>query len=129
MLLKLKETNSCSRCCCCILIIHIQIYAETSLTVNDDFNERTNTLLYKNIPLTLYSRKGWCWLCVWEVSYHLSQVHSGPEWQHLIGSYLWVKRNKLRNYAKVNYLKLNCFDIKTLFMLNWIVLNGTFLVC
>ena len=30
-------------------------------------NERTNTLLYKNIPLTLYSkglRKGWCWLYV-----------------------------------------------------------------
>ena len=27
-------------------------------------NERANTLLYKNIPLTLYSRKGWCWLCV-----------------------------------------------------------------
>ena len=27
-------------------------------------NERTNTLLYKNISLTLYSRKGWCWLCV-----------------------------------------------------------------
>ena len=25
---------------------------------NDDFNKRTNTLLYKNIPLTLYSRKG-----------------------------------------------------------------------
>ena len=24
----------------------------------------TNTLLYKNISLTLYSRKGWCWLCV-----------------------------------------------------------------
>ena len=29
-----------------------------------NFNERTNTLLYKNIPLTLYSRRGWCWLCV-----------------------------------------------------------------
>ena len=29
-----------------------------------NFNERTNTLLYKNIPLTLYSRKSWCWLCV-----------------------------------------------------------------
>ena len=29
-----------------------------------NFNERTNTLLYKNIPLTFYSRKGWCWLCV-----------------------------------------------------------------
>ena len=31
---------------------------------NDDFNERANTLLSKNISLTLYSRKGWCWLCV-----------------------------------------------------------------
>ena len=29
-----------------------------------NFNERTNTLLYKNISLTLYSWKGWCWLCV-----------------------------------------------------------------
>ena len=29
-----------------------------------NFNERTNTLPYKNISLTLYSRKGWCWLCV-----------------------------------------------------------------
>ena len=27
-------------------------------------NERTNSLLYKNISLTLYSQKGWCWLCV-----------------------------------------------------------------
>ena len=29
-----------------------------------NFNERTNTLLYKNISLTLYSWKGWCFLCV-----------------------------------------------------------------
>ena len=29
-----------------------------------NFNERTNTLLYKNISQTLYSQKGWCWLCV-----------------------------------------------------------------
>ena len=29
-----------------------------------NFNEWTNTLLYKNMSLTLYSRKGWCWLCV-----------------------------------------------------------------
>ena len=29
-----------------------------------NFNKQTNTLLYKNIPLTLYSQKGWCWLCV-----------------------------------------------------------------
>ena len=26
-----------------------------------------NTLLYKNIPLTLYSRKGWCFYGVWEM--------------------------------------------------------------
>ena len=30
---------------------------------NDEL-QRTNTLLCKNIPLTLYSRKGWCWFCV-----------------------------------------------------------------
>ena len=29
-----------------------------------NFKERTNTLLYKNISLTLYSRNGWCCLCV-----------------------------------------------------------------
>ena len=29
-----------------------------------NINERTNTLLYKNISLTLYSQKGWRWLCV-----------------------------------------------------------------
>ena len=29
-----------------------------------NFNKRTNTLLFKNMPLTLYSWKGWCWLCV-----------------------------------------------------------------
>ena len=28
------------------------------------FNERTSTLLYENIPLPFYSRKGWCWLSV-----------------------------------------------------------------
>ena len=30
---------------------------------NDEL-QWTNTLLYKNISLTLYSRKSWCWLCV-----------------------------------------------------------------
>ena len=29
-----------------------------------NFIERTNTLLCKNISLTLHPRKGWCWLCV-----------------------------------------------------------------
>ena len=60
-----------------MLYSHIQLhntYTNISGNIvnnNEDFNERTNTLLYKNIPLTLYSRKG----CervdvgyVWEVS-------------------------------------------------------------
>ena len=40
-------------------------------------NERTNTLLYKNIPLTLYSRKGCERVdvgCVWEVSWRREQT-------------------------------------------------------
>ena len=32
-----------------------------------NFNVRTTTLLYKNISLTLYSRKGWCFCGVWEM--------------------------------------------------------------
>ena len=31
---------------------------------NDDFNERTNTLFYKNIISHTLFLKGWCWLCV-----------------------------------------------------------------
>ena len=31
---------------------NIHLHAETSLTGNDDFNERTNTLLYRNINLS-----------------------------------------------------------------------------
>ena len=44
--------------------IYIHNISGNIVNNNDDFNERTNTLLYKNISLTLYSRKGWCWLCV-----------------------------------------------------------------
>ena len=32
-----------------------------------DFNEQMNTLLYKNISLTLYSQKGWSFCGVWEM--------------------------------------------------------------
>ena len=32
-----------------------------------NFNQRTNTLLYKNISLTFYSQKGWCFCDVWEM--------------------------------------------------------------
>ena len=45
-----------------------------------NFNERTNTLLYKNIPLTLYSRKGWCWLCV------RGELETGTDWYILTQS-------------------------------------------
>ena len=38
--------------------IHIDNKCGKKVKHNDDFNERTNTLLYKNIPLTLYSRMG-----------------------------------------------------------------------
>ena len=41
---------------------------------NDDFNEQTNTLLYKNITLTLYSRKGDV-SCVWEVSWRRTDCY------------------------------------------------------
>ena len=54
---------------CCILIIHKEIYAE----IMTNFNERTNTLLYKIIPLTLYSPKGDV-SCVWEVSWRRGQT-------------------------------------------------------
>ena len=38
-----------------------------------NFNERTNTLLYKNISLTLYSQKGDV-SCVWEMSWRKGQT-------------------------------------------------------
>ena len=50
--------------CCIVAYIYIFKYMRNIIKQNDDFNERSNTLLCKNISLTLYSRKGWCWLCV-----------------------------------------------------------------
>ena len=37
-----------------------------------------------------------------------SQVYSGPEWYHLIGSYLRLNRTKLCTYAKLICLKFIC---------------------
>ena len=37
-----------------------------------------------------------CWIfgeCGVPLHCHCSQVHSGPEWQHQIGPYIWVKQN------------------------------------
>ena len=52
-------------------MLYTNIHADVSRNIikhNDDFNERTITLLYKNIPLTLYS-KGLMLVYVWEVSW------------------------------------------------------------
>ena len=48
-------TVSNSSCC---IATYIYRYMRNIINHNDDFNERTNTLLYKNISPTLYSRKG-----------------------------------------------------------------------
>ena len=39
-----------------LLHIHNTTIGRNIVNNNDDFNERTNTLLYKDIPLTLYSK-------------------------------------------------------------------------
>ena len=58
-----------SRSLCGWLLIYIYIYiCWNNQPVMNDFNKRTNTLLYKNISHTLFC-KGWCFLCVrgeWE---------------------------------------------------------------
>ena len=59
----------------CILQLY---YAYTNIhgniiNCNDDFNKRTNTLLYKNISLTLYFRKGDV-CCVWEMSWRQGYI-------------------------------------------------------
>ena len=61
---------------CCIATIQLY-YAYTNIhrniiNCNDDFNKRTNTL-YKNISLTLYSRKGDV-CCVWEMNWRQGQT-------------------------------------------------------
>ena len=50
---------------------YLQKHNQTQYT---NFNERTNTLLYKNISLSLYSRKGWCRLCVREMNWRRGQT-------------------------------------------------------
>ena len=50
-------------------MLYKQKHNQTQYT---NFNERTNTLLYKNISITLYSRKGDV-CCVWEMSWRRGQ--------------------------------------------------------
>ena len=45
-------------------MLEIVLYNHKTCSNIANFNARSKTLLYKNISLTLYSRKGWSWLCV-----------------------------------------------------------------
>ena len=60
---------------CCILttIIQLHIYIYKYMQKQSIGNERTNTLLYKSISLTLYSQKGDV-CCVWEMSWRQGQT-------------------------------------------------------
>ena len=52
---------SLSLCRCELFYIYMCMYVDVNLHM---WLYNTNTLLYKNISLTLYSPKGWCGLCV-----------------------------------------------------------------
>ena len=59
------------------MYIHNTTICRNIVNNNEDFNERTITVLYKNIPLTLYSRKGSERVnvgYVWEVSWRRKQT-------------------------------------------------------
>ena len=43
-----------------------------------NFNERTNTLLYKNIISHNLFSKGWCFCCVWEMSWRRNRLLYWP---------------------------------------------------
>ena len=64
MFYRYEHYKSISHMALIVAIVYIQIYTEHNQRKWMNFNERTNTLLYKNTSLTLYYRKGWCWLCV-----------------------------------------------------------------
>ena len=57
---------------CCILY-YAYTYMNIDRNIMTNFNEWTNTLLHRNIPLTLYSQKGDV-SCVWEVSWRRGQT-------------------------------------------------------
>ena len=44
-------------------MLYTHIHVDVSRNITTSVNEWTHFFI-KNIPLTLYSRKGWCWLCV-----------------------------------------------------------------
>ena len=79
---------------------------------NDDFNERTNTLLYKNMPLTLYSRKGCeCW---WAAQQGVAEGPSSSVW-HLFSNWncnsnsKWLKPSVASGYIIVWHLPASCW--------------------
>ena len=51
-----KDFYSLFLCSICCIATYIYKYKQKHSQHSDDFNERTNTLLYKNMPLRLYSK-------------------------------------------------------------------------
>ena len=71
-----------------VLYTHIQIQTETiKHNLRTSMNERTNTLLYKNISLTLYSRKGWCFCGMWEMGGETYTKREDVFFSYLLGSH------------------------------------------
>ena len=58
--------------CCIVYYAYTNIHGNI-INCNDNFNKRSNTLLYKNISLTRYSRKGDVY-CEWEMSWRQGQT-------------------------------------------------------
>ena len=58
--------------CCIVYYAYTNMHGNTN-NCNDDFYKWTNTLLYKNLFLTLYSRKGGV-CCVWEMIWRMGQT-------------------------------------------------------
>ena len=89
-----------------------------------NFNEQMNTLLYKNISLTLYSRKGDI-SCVWEVSWRRGQTAIlTPSSSSTIAAFLshlgWVAQPWVTEGSKPSVCKLVLMLASSL-QLTWIV--------
>ena len=95
-------------------------------------NERTNTLLYKNIPLTLYSwkglRKSWCWLCVrgeletrrdCHILTQSSSVHSSTSFSSWLGCSSVGHRGPKPSVCKLILILASCPPIDSTCYWNW----------
>ena len=82
-------------------------YTNISGNIKTNFNERTNTLLYKNISLTLYSRKGRCWLCARDEQETGTDCYIDPA--VLLSHLGWVAQPWVTEPWLYKYLMPTCF--------------------